>query len=322
MKRIDIHVHLAGFGQGDSGCRISPKMAGSVQFFAMRQLCRFGGIRTDQDYADKLVGYADGSQSLDYACALAMDGVYDAQGDFQPELSHVYVPNSWAIEVARRSPKLLPVISVNPQRKDALEELERWGPQAVALKWLPPAQRFDPSDARYDAFRRLLRSLELPVICHSGTEHTVPHGVQRLGDPSLCEPLLQLGIPVVLAHCGTCTVFQPGADFVPTFGRMLEKYDHAFGDTAGFCSIVRHRNVFRFSTDRYAGRILHGSDFPVPTSSLYYWRELGVGGMRRLQSIANPLDRDAEIKRAAGMPDSVFTKAYELLESHIRRVKG
>lgn len=322
MKRIDIHVHLAGLGEGGTGCRVSPAMSRSIQFLAMRQLARLGGIRTDQDFADKLIAHAEGSQSLDYACAMAMDGVYDPHGEFMPDQSHLYVPNSWAIDVASRSPKVLPVISINPQRKDALEELERWGPEAVALKWLPPAQRFDPSDARYHDFRMLLRRLELPVICHSGTEHTVPHVTQRLGDPSLCEPLLELGIPVVFAHCGTCTVFQPGVDHVPTFQRMLEKYDHAFGDTAGFCSIVRHRNVFRFSEDRYAGRILHGSDFPVPTSSVYFWRKLGLGGVRKLECIKNPLDRDAEIKRAAGMPESVFTKAYELLESRIRRIKG
>lgn len=322
MKRVDIHVHLAGLGEGGTGCLISPSMRRSIQFLAMRQLARMGGIRTDQDFADKVVAHAEGSKSLDYACIFGIDGVYDAHGEFRPDVSHLYVPNSWVVEVASRSRKLLPVVSINPQRKDALAELERWGPQAVALKWLPPAQRFNPADPRYEEFRQLLRRLELPVICHSGTEHTVPHVVQDLGDPTLCEPLLDLGIPVVFAHCGTCTLFQPGVDHVPAFGRLLEKYDHAFGDTAGFCSIVRHRNVLRFSADRYAGRILHGSDFPVPTSAIYYWRKLGVAGVRRLESIRNPLDRDAEIKRAAGMPESVFTRAYELLESRIRRIKG
>lgn len=297
-------------------------MARSIQFFAMRQLARLAGIHTDQDFADRLIAHAEGAQSLDYACAMAMDGVYDAHGEFVPGESHLFVPNSWAIAVASRSPKLLPIISINPQRKDALEELERWGPQAVALKWLPPAQRFDPSDSRHRDFLLHLRRLELPVICHSGTEHTLPRVTQRLGDPALCEPLLSLGIPVVFAHCGTCTVFQPGVDHVPTFQRLLEKYDHAFGDTAGFCSIVRYRHVYRFSEERYLGRILHGSDFPVPTSSIYFWRKLGLQGLKRLEGIRNPLERDAAIKRAAGMPEEVFTTAYGLLEPRIRRIKG
>jgi len=322
VKHVDLHVHLAGLGDGVTGCHVSPRMARSVQFLAMRQLARLGGVRTDADYADRLVRLVDESTSLDYACLFALDGVYDAHGDFRPDRSHLYVPNEYAIQVAKRSPRLLPVVSINPQRKDALEELARWGPEAVALKWLPPAQHFDPSDSRYADFRQLLAELELPVICHSGTEHTLPGVAQRLGDPTLCEPLLKLGVPVVFAHCGTCTVFEPWANHVPAFGRLLATYDHAYGDTAGFCSLVRYRNVFRFSTDLFAGRILHGSDFPVPTSSVYFWKALGLGGVRRLEGISNPLDKDAQIKRAAGMPAEVFTKAYTLLEPRIRRIKN
>ncbi len=297
-------------------------MARSVQFYAMRQLARLGGVRSDADYADRLVRLAEEADSLDYACVFAMDGVYDAHGDLRPDRSHLYVPNDYVIEVAKRSPRLLPVVSINPQRKDALAELARLGPEAVALKWLPPAQHFDPSDGRYADFRQLVAELELPVICHSGTEHTLPGVSQRLGDPTLCEPLLKLGVPVIFAHCGTCTVFQPWADHVPAFGRLLERYDHAFGDTAGFCSIVRYRNVFRFSADRFAGRILHGSDYPVPTSSVYFWRTLGLAGIRHLEGIRNPLDKDAAIKRAAGMPAAIFTTAYTLLEPRIRRIKN
>jgi predicted TIM-barrel fold metal-dependent hydrolase len=321
-KVIDIHVHLAGLGEGGTGCHISPRMRRSVQFRALRSLAALAGIRTDSDYADQVVRHVETSTALDYACLFAMDGVYDAQGEWRPDLSHLYVPNDYVIAVAERSPKLLPVISINPQRKDALEELEKYGPRAVAMKWLPPAQLFDPSLPQYEDFRQLVARLRLPIICHSGTEHTLPRVQQHLGNPALCEPLLKRDVPVVFAHCSTCTLFQPGVDHVPEFHRLLATYPHAFGDTAGFCSVVRYRNVFRFSAQRYLGRVLHGSDFPVPTTSLYFWRKLGLSGVKRLEAIRNPLDRDAETKRAAGMPPEVFTSAYALLEDRIRNIKG
>ena len=322
VKRIDLHVHLAGTGSGGTGCHVSPRMARSLQFKAMQVLAGRAGMATDQQFADRLVEYADSAQTIDYACLFAMDGVYDAHGELRPDLSHLMVPNAYVVEVAKRSPRTLPVISINPQRRDALAELEKWAPSAVALKWLPPMQEFDPSSPRYDEFRKLLARLELPVICHAGTEHTFPGAKQRLGDPGLCEPLLALGVPVVFAHCATCTIFDPLVNYLPTFERLLDKYEHVYGDTAGFCSLVRWRNVRRFSVERYIGRVLHGSDFPVPTSALYFWRQLGGTRVRNLGKIANPLDRDAAIKRAAGMPESVFTGAYNLLEPRIRRIKG
>ncbi len=297
-------------------------MRRSIQYLALTRLLGISRRDPDRAYADHLVSLVEGALELDHACVFAMDGVYDAHGERIPEQSHLYVPNEYAIDVCRRSDKLLPVISINPQRQDALAELERTGPQAVALKWLAPMQRFDPSSARYEPFRRLLKELDLPVIAHSGTEHTVPGGVQKLGDPELCEPLLKLGIPVIFAHCGTCTFFSPGLDQVPAFDRMLARYDCAFGDTSGFVTPVRAGRVRQFMAPRYAGRIFHGSDFPVPISALPFLPALGFEAVRDLERIANPLDKDVAIKRAMGMPESVFTGAYDLLTSRIARIKG
>ncbi len=319
-KRIDLHVHLAGAGQ-DSSCAISPRMRRSLQYLALRRLLGISRGASDRVYADRLVSVVEGAIELDQACVFALDGVYDAHGDRVPEQSHLYVPNDYAIDVCRRSDKLLPVISINPQRKDALAELERVGPQAVALKWLAPMQRFDPSSARYEPFRRLLKELELPVIAHSGTEHTVPGAVQKLGDPELCEPLLKLGIPVIFAHCGTGTLFSPGLDHVPAFDRMLARYDCAYGDTSGFVTPVRAGRVRQFTAPRYAGRIFHGSDYPVPISALVFLPALGAKAVRELERIANPLDKDVAIKQALGMPEAVFTGAYDLLASRISRIK-
>jgi hypothetical protein len=64
-----------------------------------------------------------------------------------------------------------------------------------------------------------------------------------------------------------------------------------------------------------AARILHGSDVPVPVTGGLMW----AGGLlswrdwRRSAAIANPLERDAQIKRAVGFGEETFTRLAGLL---------
>ncbi|MNL17470.1 Amidohydrolase [compost metagenome] len=142
---------------------------------------------------------------------------------------------------------------------------------------------------------------------------------QRLGNPALYEPLLQRGIPVVFSHCGTGSFIHPGYDYSHEFLRLLERYDHAYGDTSAFCSLVRYKQIRRFRMERYEGRLLHGSDFPIPSSAVYFLRDLGFSGVARLQGVRSMLDRDVLTKRAMGMPEATFTAAGDLLATGIKR---
>jgi predicted TIM-barrel fold metal-dependent hydrolase len=328
-KRIDLHVHLAGInlesqasrdGGCHGGCFVSKRMSRTVTYHALRRI--LGATQTDpieatRAFADKLVETLETSEELDYACIFAMDGVYDAAGDLVPAESHLYVPNSYVFEVCRRSPKLLPVISINPQRKDAIAELEKWGPNAVALKWLGPLQKFDPDNAAFEKFYDGLKALNLPVIAHSGCEHTFPGMEQRFGNPALYERLIRRGVPVIFSHCGTGSFMYPQHDYSNEFTALLERYDNVYGDTSAFCSLVRKHQVKRFSTDKYVDRIWHGSDWPIPSSAIYFLAELGFNRVMGLEKNRHPLDRDVQTKRAMGVPDSVFTGAYGLLAPRI-----
>ncbi len=321
-RRIDIHVHLAGIHGDGSGCFVSERMGRTVTF---RVLMRLMGadvrnpVEANSAYIRRLAGLLESSSELDYACLFAMDGVYDSHGELIPCESHLFVPNSYVFEVSRRSPQFLPVISINPQRRDAVAELERWGDLAVALKWLAPLQKFDPSEARYDDFYKKLGELGLPVIAHTGCEHTFPGMEQSLGNPLLYERLVRQGVSVIFSHCGTGSFLHPRHDYSREFVSMLERHENVYGDTSAFCSLVRYQQVKRFAADRYAGRILHGSDFPIPSSALYFLPALGFGKVRDLELSRHPLDRDVRIKTAMGMPDSVFEGAYSLLEKRILR---
>lgn len=317
--RIDLHVHLAGLG-GETGCFVSPRMTRTLTYYAIRSMT--SGLAAPVElatrlYADKVIALVEQSTELDYACLFAMDGVYDGAGELVPGESHLYVPNGYVFEVARRSKKILPVISVNPQRKDAIEELHRWADRAVALKWLGPLQKFDPDAPRFERFYDALAEVRLPVIAHSGCEHTFPGMAQRLGDPYLYERLLKKGVPIIFSHCGTGSFMAPGHDYSENFVALLERYEHVYGDTSAFCSLVRWKQLKRFGADRYVDRIFHGSDWPIPSSAVYFLADLGFNRIRELGRERNPLDRDAATKRAMGLPEQVFTGASALLAPRI-----
>lgn len=321
-KRIDIHVHLAGMGGGPSGCFMSSKMQRSMTYFALKQALR---IDTRDPHAatlafgKRIAEAVEGSTELDYACVFAMDGVYDGAGELLPAESHLYVPNSWVFEVCKQSEKLLPVISVNPMRKDAIAELHRWGDDAVALKWLGPLQKFDASDPAHDRFHDAVKELGLPVIAHSGCEHTFPGMEQRLGDPRLYEGLAKRGIPIVFSHCGTGSFVFPGHDYSAEFEELLARYDNVYGDTSAFCSLVRRNQIRRFAASRYIHKIFHGSDWPIPSTALVFLPDLGFNRVFGLEKDRHPLDRDVRTKRAMGVPEEVFTGAWDLLAPRVAR---
>jgi predicted TIM-barrel fold metal-dependent hydrolase len=63
--------------------------------------------------------------NLDFAVCLAQDAVYRPDGSRDDGATHFYVSNDYVLDLAKESPKILPGCSINPIRKDALQELAR-----------------------------------------------------------------------------------------------------------------------------------------------------------------------------------------------------
>ena len=63
------------------------------------------------------------------------------------------------------------------------------------------------------------------------------------------------------------------------------------------------------------GRVLHGSDFPVPVLGHRLWLtgSLGWSEFRRCQRLDNPVERDWMFKQALGFPEDTRTRAASLL---------
>jgi hypothetical protein len=268
----------------------------------------------DRLYVDRLLTMVKRS-SLSAVVILAQDGVYDERGRAVDGLLPYYVPNDYVLALGRRHQALLPAVSIHPARPDALDELERClAGGAVMMKCLPISQNIDCRDRRFERFWRRMAEAGLPLLAHTGTEHTLPAVRPEFGDPRILEVPLECGVTVIAAHCGTrSTPF--ARDRFSTFAEMARHYPRLYGDTGAFNFPYRGAHILECLRPPLVARMIHGSDYPVPVYGHYH----RIGGrldrltFDRWQRDPNVLERDYRFKRALGFPPETFTRVRSLL---------
>lgn len=315
---IDAHVHLVGNGSRGTGCWYRPR--GTARLFAPLLWRGLGlpgaGVRGDLDglYVERLLALWR-SSSLDALALFAQDAVYREDGTRWDERGTFYVPNDVVLDLARRHPGLLPVVSIHPARPDALAELERCvAAGAVALKLLPNCHNVECGLPRYRRFWERLAAHGLPLIAHTGPEYVVDVVRRDLADPRTLRAPLAAGVTVIAAHCGIGTGIID-RDWFPAFRRMLAEHPNLYGDTAALNLPNRCRRLRQCLRPGVVERLVHGSDLPVPVWALPGLAAglFGVATWWRLRRLRNPLERDYQLKRAMGFPAAVFTRAARLL---------
>lgn len=289
---VDVHVHALGVDQGGHGCRINPAMLDPrnplKRYTAMLYL-RASGVRQferfDEEYEARLVALAKGFGRPVRIHLLAMDANHNPDGTVNHGRTEFYIPNDYVVGMAERHPDLfVPVVSIHPARPDALPELERWAAQGVRwVKWLPNAQGIDPADPRWDPFYRRMRELGMILLSHTGEEQAVSaKGAQELGNPLRLRRPLDAGLTVVMAHCASLgrseDLDHPGRK-VRSFDLFLRlmgeaKYrDRLYGDLSAVTQINRPPSQLweLLRRPELKGRLLQGSDYPLPGVDLVIW---------------------------------------------------
>jgi len=320
--RIDVHCHLGGLGTDGSGITVSRRFRrGFVLPFILRALKvkKHEMEHADRLYVERLAGWIRESRSIDRAVGLAFDGRY-RDGELDREHSALVVPNDWSRDAARAHPDaFLYGASVNPERPDALDELDRVAEEgAVLVKWLPNVMGFDPAEKKFGAYYRKLTDLRLPLLSHCGAEFTLPGGSNALGDPMKLRHALDEGVTVIAAHCATLAPswkrgegFRGGPERI---ARLCGEHERLHADLSAMTSALRGFQLGRVLDDeRLQGRLLDGSDFPVPPIC---WTQLGRAPLRKILAARrekNVFDLDRELKLAAGMPEEMTTRAAGLL---------
>ena len=320
-QRIDMHVHMVGNGVAGSGGWL--RLAGWHRWLAGFMLRQLGvpasALEGDLEaiYAEHL-GKLVRESSMDAVVLLAHERVHDPDGTPREDLGSMFVPNDVVLGLARRIPEFLPGVSIHPARRDAVDELERClEGGAVLMKCLPNCQNIDFSDTRFRQFWERMAESRLPLLAHTGGEHTVPVINAALADPRLLRFPLECGVTVIAAHCATKSgAFDP--DYFDAWVAMLREFPNLYGDISAMVSLNRCGHLRDCLRDEIASRILHGSDFPVPVLGHRMWLQgwIDRSDFRRCQNIPNSLERDWQFKLALGFSEEIATRPAGLLRKN------
>ncbi len=297
---IDCHVHLAALPDGDNGCYISPKMLKSPLFRYLlwkHQLSPDKPRDANQKYLNDLLTELRTSRFVQKAVILGMDGVYDRNGRLIKEQTDFLISSDYVLNTTKAHPdELLAGVSINPQRRDAVEEVHRCADAgAVLVKVLPNAQQFNPADPRYKPFYRALAERKLPFLSHVGYEFSLIGKDQSVGDPDRLRLALDEGATVIAAHaCSYGLMLYE--KFIPALHEFVQCYPRFYADISAITLPNRFRILLHLRKHpELQGRLLFGTDYPLSVFHLAAWGRVGLGHLLTMIRTKNRFDRQVEV---------------------------
>ncbi len=306
----DVHVHLTALPDANNGCFISKKMLKGplFRFLAWKLgLPIHDPARCNEIYVTKLVEALRNARYVKRAVILAMDGVYDAEGNLDMEKTEFMISNKYALETTEKYPDIFKAgVSINPQRKDAQEELERCVKAgAVLVKFLPNTQNFDPAKKSYQTFYRTMAKHKIPLLSHVGYEFSLWGKDQSVGDPARLQLALDEGVTVIAAHGASYGIFFY-EKYWKTLLEFVRTYPHFYWDASALSLQNRVGMLLRIRKHpELHSRMLFGTDYPL---LCYAYPALLAGkfsGYLRLVAIKNPFDRQYQLLKLLGLPEPV-----------------
>lgn len=312
---VDMHVHLFGV-LAKNGCWISPAQRAHWTYPYLLWLLKLKDPEHfDDAYVKRLASMVKAS-SLRKVVLQAWDGRVDGQGRIdRNRTTSLLVPNDYLFKIVRQYPDIfIPCVSINPYRSDARDEIARTADLGARMvKIHPPTMDADPNKLPLKDFYRDCQTRRLIVMMHTGVEHAADVVGLHNCDPLKLELALEEGCTVIAAHAGTGQFHDPDRFFRHLL-EVIERHSNLYCDNSVMGSMMRWRNLPRML--EHAGvmdRMVHGSDFPFPSNALVHWNRLSPAMTARLLQERNLLERDVQLKRALGIPTSVFERGATLL---------
>lgn len=301
----DVHVHLLALPTASNGCLISPRLKNSplARLLAWRRGWPFDDPeKFNRLYLETLTRDLSASARVAKAVLLAMDGVYDSSGRLDEGKTDILISNRACLNAAKSDPRLIAGVSINPRRRDAIDELEKCAEEGVGLvKWLPNSQGFDPADPLCRPFYRKLAGRNIPLLSHSGLEFSLLGKDQSAGDISRLRAALEEGVTVIAAHGASygCFVYEKYFD---DFLNFVKTYPHFYADVSALTLPNRAAALFRISRHPEVwDRLVFGTDYPLPVFAYPVMARRGVRAYQEVWGCSNPFDRQALVLEKFGI---------------------
>ena len=300
IKTVDIHSHLLSADVKFD--RFYDKLA--LAFFAKkfdinrRELIKNGF----EGYKSNFTRLIKSSNFVQKSVVFGVDAKFDASGNLVHKDKTVCASNEDVFAFYEQNPsEVVPFFSVNPNRKDALNLIEKYHKMGFkGGKLLHSYWETDLNDKRYEPYFRLLSELRLPLVIHVGDENSLASNKALESIEQLKSPL-NLGCRIVCAHMGASSdgalsMFSRdpekfGANYFTLLG-WLREFDGLYADVSALLCINKARILPHLKTQtQIHDKILFGTDFPVPFSVILSSYDLPFRDRLALNRIQNPLDR-------------------------------
>lgn len=325
---IDIHVHFGAPKNNKNECFWSKKFEQQPAYWFMKITSGslFKKLTYDSVYS-QLMKAISKAEDVDKVVLLAMDRVYNEDGEPCNEETHLYVPNSFVIDLAKNNEKILTGASVHPYRTDWQKELEYcWKAGAKLIKWIPSSQQIDPANNKCIPFYEKLIEYELPLLVHSGPEYAIPTSngeYEKKNNPKYLRKALDMGVKIIIAHCALPfwgeadkDYLDDMDDFFKLFEELKNKNWKLYADMSALTTPLRSQYIPKVKEKIPHDRLLFGSDYPIPASELsykgtkniIYWLKLFYSALKE----KNPLDKNYKLIKQMKFNDEVFTNPYKL----------
>jgi uncharacterized protein len=277
LKIINAHVHMIEL---QTMLSLQPDLEISTDIAVFRDLTKTLSL-TDPGNLLLQMAEAGISQSVLYAC----------------EAPIVFASNEYVAALCKQYPnEFIGFASVNPQREDAVEVIEKAIVQLglKGMKFHPPLQNFYPNDRKVFPLYEKAIELNVPVVFHVGT---TPFGSMvrldqanpiLLDDVACAFPELR----IMLTHLGT---LWHNESFM-----VVEKNPNVFIDTAAYIyeieELLTYNLIERVGEDKF----IFGTDYPMPFG----------GTMHKMKDFVECVER---LELSDKIKEKIFFKNFEML---------
>jgi predicted TIM-barrel fold metal-dependent hydrolase len=252
---------------------------------------------------ENLLQELQASQFVEKAVLLGMDGVYDQTGQLDREATHFLISNDYVLHMVKAYPhQFLAGVSINPQRRDAVDELHRCAEAGATLvKVLPNSQQFDPANPDYTRVYRTMAQLKIPLLSHVGYEFSLIGKDQSLGDPHRLRLPLEEGVTVIAAHACSygLMVYEK---FHPTFLNFVNTYPNFYADISALTLPNRFKMLLLLRKHpEVHHRLLFGTDYPLSVFKFPAWGRISSKELATTLKTTNRFDRQYHVCKSLGL---------------------
>ena len=181
------------------------------------------------------------------------------------ENNNICANNVQVMDICKKYPdKFLCGVNLNPYDENIEEQIQNVVKnKAVLVKIIPSYQNIDLSDKKCITFFELLKQNNLPLLVHTGIEHSLSGKNQDLNNPIRLETAANIGVKIICAHCGG-RMFLHEKNYFNEWKKLALKYENVYGDLSAMINPVQWFNLKSILKDSILKqKVLFGTDYPA-----------------------------------------------------------